>query len=540
MWSDKELAARLERLRFMGSDSQDIEVKECVGGLSESMPETLSAFANESGGAIILGVSERDGFAPATGFKAKPMAEALAQACTDKLQPPIRPDIGILKYRGAPVVVALIDEMAPIEKPCFVKARGRYAGSFIRVGDGDRRLTAYEIDRLIEERQQPTHDRQLVMEAGVSDLLPQVVAGILEQQRQWHPHVFAGLSDEQAMQSLGILGPGDQGRHHPTLAGLLVAGRYPQQFFPRLTVACTAYPTDRKATPSGIKFIDSFTAAGPITDVLDGCIAFVRRNMKVGAVLVDGVRRDVPQYPMGAVREGIVNAVMHRDYSALGLGAYTQLNMYPDRLEIVNPGGLYGNVTVASLGEVWATATRNQTLARLLETTPYRDTTVAENRGTGYQLITQLLHDNGNGAPQVRDSLAAFILTFNAAAAGGHKKTDAASIGQNNDQPITPLSNSVRPSTMPASGESTPLSSETAIDRAKRIIAALPPNELSPLEQATLQFIAERGTARTPELVEHLQQPRSTITYHLNRLLSRGLIARTAPARSPRQAYCLA
>ena len=78
---DKELREILEQLRFAQTDSQLVEVKEAVVGLPTTMIETVSAFSNGSGGVIILGVSERNGFHPAPGFKAKPMADAMAGAC---------------------------------------------------------------------------------------------------------------------------------------------------------------------------------------------------------------------------------------------------------------------------------------------------------------------------------------------------------------------------------------------------------------------------------------------------------------------------
>ena len=87
----------------------------------------------------MLGLSEKNGFEPAERFDVHRIADALSHACSDKLTPPVRASIDILEYGGANVVVATIDEIPPRDKPCFVKSKGMYQGSFIRPFDGDRK-----------------------------------------------------------------------------------------------------------------------------------------------------------------------------------------------------------------------------------------------------------------------------------------------------------------------------------------------------------------------------------------------------------------
>ncbi|MDR0991150.1 MAG: ATP-binding protein, partial [Propionibacteriaceae bacterium] len=176
-------------LRRVGSDTHFAEVKASVGKLPKSIPETLSAFANGDGGWVVLGLREETGFRPAAGFQALPIRDALAGACADRLQPPLRPDIQVVPFEGAEIVAALIEPVRPIDRPCYVKDRGRYNGSFIRTGDGDRRLSTYEVDRLIEEHTQPRHDEELVTEATIDDLAPDLVAASVDRQRRLRPRV---------------------------------------------------------------------------------------------------------------------------------------------------------------------------------------------------------------------------------------------------------------------------------------------------------------------------------------------------------------
>ncbi|MBR3226063.1 MAG: ATP-binding protein [Atopobiaceae bacterium] len=144
--------------------------KSCIGGLMKDLARTISAFSNGSGGTLVLGVGERKGFAPAAGFDVGKIQDALSSMCMEKLEPIVRPIMDVYVIDGAPVLVAEIPELRPKDKPCYVRASSRYGGSYIRTGDGDRRLTTYEVDRLMEEHRQPRHDERLVGEATMDDL----------------------------------------------------------------------------------------------------------------------------------------------------------------------------------------------------------------------------------------------------------------------------------------------------------------------------------------------------------------------------------
>ena len=106
---------------------------------------------------------------------------------------------------------------------------------------------------------------------------------------------------------------------------------------------------------------------------------------------------------------------MHRDYSPLSQGTPVQIDLYVDRLEIINPGGLYGNVTINSLGKDGVSASRNQYLSNLLESTPYADGSfVAENRGTGFQVIVSELASALMPPPEPQNKSGGFSLVARA------------------------------------------------------------------------------------------------------------------------------
>lgn len=512
------LANLVSKLRLAQTDTQNIEVKAAGGGMPASLAETVSAFANGSGGLIILGLSEKNGFAPAKGFDAAHASASLAQLCSDSMTPPVRATIEILEFEGAPVVVAHIPEIIPLEKPCYITARGAYGGAFIRVGDGDRKLTPYELDRLFEERHQPKHDIEVINDATLKDLDSNLLQQMIFRQKSLHPRVFASFSDEEVLESMHVVARDENGDIRPTLAGLLTFGTFPQSFFPRLTITFAAFPGTTKAGEGSLRFLDSQNFIGPIPIILEDALAAVRKNTKTKGIIDGAFRRDAPDYPGVAVREALCNALMHRDYSPMARGSQVQVNLYSDRLEVLSPGGLYGNVTVETLGETGASSTRNQYLSALLETAPFGNGEfVAENRGTGMQLIENELERAGMQKPIIRDTLSSFRIIF-----------------QKNDDSLYPTTQPNAPKVRRPS-QSTRGSSDSA---SHNIVEAF--RMKAGDRDILVSYIADHSEARAAELSEALGIPRRTVTYHLAKLVNAGVLEKTKPSRSPNQSYRLA
>ncbi|NEG54586.1 ATP-binding protein [Bifidobacterium platyrrhinorum] len=406
----------IELMRMIGNDTQQCEVKECKRRISSTITDTLSAFSNGSGGWIILGLSEKEGFTPVEGFDARAMQEALSQAC-EKMTPVVRPVIVTCPFEGANLVFARVDEMLPRDKPCFITERGPYGGSYIRTGDGDRHMTSYEVDRLTEEHLQPTYDLDIVPGATIDDLDPKLVEGLLARVREQHPHVFSGSEDTDVLLDLQVMRHDDSdggrvgGVLRPTLAGLLALGRYPQKYYPRLGIAIAVFPgVSRDDVFRGDeRLIASRTVVGSIPVMIDDAVEELMRWI--------GAKK--PDYPPVALREAIANALTHRDYSPDARGTQVRINVFTDRIEITNPGGLYGTVTHDVLANPHPVtgapfvSTRNQFLFTLLESTPYPGGGfVNPEGGDGYQRIAATLREAGIEPATTRNAINTFTMTL--------------------------------------------------------------------------------------------------------------------------------
>lgn len=400
------------RMRSLGTDTQRWEVKESVQELPKRLLETISAFCNMHGGTIILGLSEKNGFKPAEGFNAD-KTYAQMQTIGDAMTPIVPMQLEKMRFEGRVLVVAQVPEMPKRMKPCFISKRGKYDGAFIRSGDGDRHLTPYEVDRLSESQQQPQFDLEPVEAASVDDLDADTLEGIVKRARELFPRVFGKLSRETILIQLGVLTRLNN-RLCPTIAGLLAAGTFPQQYFPRLEVVFSVYPgLDKVEAATGqLRYLNSKEVIGSIPEMLLGTLALIQQHMHTGAVIEGGLRKDVADYPIEAIREALANALQHRDYSPEGRGSQVQVNMYADRLEIINPGGLYGSTTVESLGKDGISSTRNEFLSRLLTYTPFEAGFVVENKGTGFMVIEVALARSCLPPPTVKDTITYFILTL--------------------------------------------------------------------------------------------------------------------------------
>ena len=395
------------RLRLARSDLQTVEAKAAREGLPSTARESVAAFANTRGGLLLLGLDE-PGFRPVD-VDAPKLASDLASTCADDLDPPIRPDIDIVTINGCRVVAALVDELPMGRKPCYLKRQGIDRGAYVRTNGEDRRLSAYEVHILVSGRGQPRDDVAVVDGAVRDHLAPELLDALLRRIRNRRGPMVADASDDEILQMMNIVVDGDP--PGVSLAGLLALGRYPQQFVPQINVTFVAYATvTGEPLADGTRFLDNESMDGPIPVMLAAAQAAVRRNITRRAVVTGAGRLDEWEYPEEVVRELIVNSLMHRDYHPLAHGSQVRIELYPDRLEVVNPGGLHGPVDRRMLLTEPVTSSRNSYLAKLLEDieVPRTGRTVCENRGSGLISVAASLRRVGLAPLRIADRIDAF------------------------------------------------------------------------------------------------------------------------------------
>jgi len=401
----QELVADVQRRH---GESDSIEVKAARGGTPKRLYESLSAFANRPGGGVVLfGLDESGDFAVSGVGNTQRLQEEITHLASSEMEPPLRPNFAVDEIGGQTVIAVEIDELSAIHKPCFYKPAGLPKGAYLRVGNTNRHMTDYEVFGYLSGRGQPTHDEELVADATLDDLDRTLVDGYLDRLRRTRPRTgYLDAPIEDALIRLHVCRR-DGTACRPTLAGLLMFGKFPQEFFPQLMITFVQYygTTEEEKTPRGERFLDNQRFEGPIPEMITRAEDYVMAAMRK-ASLIEGVfRRDVPEYPREAFREALANAAAHRDYSSYVRGSYIRVRMFADRLEVQSPGGLHGSVTVDNLEDEHST--RNARLMRMME-----DMHVVENRGSGIKSMLQALRDANLEPPKFDDRRASFLVTF--------------------------------------------------------------------------------------------------------------------------------
>lgn len=401
---EEELHTLIEKIRHRGCEWQTMEVKAAHGGCPERLYDTISSFSNQdTGGVLVFGLDEKRQFEKVGVYDAQDLQKKVMEYC-EQMTPIVRPVLTVYDEEGKVFVSAEIPPLDTAERPCFKTAQGRLKGAYVRVGDADKPMTEYEVYSYEAFRKRyrddirPTEETSLnVLDSGLLDMYR-------TRMRTERPNL-ARMTEEQQNELNGITREG-----HITMAALLLFGLFPQAFYPRLCISATHIPGKKMGDEDafGNRFTDTKRIEGTIPEMLNKALDFVRNNMRTSTAIDSqtGKRTDVPQYPMNAVREAILNALVHRDYSIYTESKPIQLNMYEDRLEIINPGGLYGRLTIDQLGHAQPD-TRNPVLATALEI--MKET---ENRYSGIPTIRYAMAQRHLPAPVFKSSTGEFKVTL--------------------------------------------------------------------------------------------------------------------------------
>lgn len=386
-----ELKKIVLRIKNMKTETQNIELKAATKGCPTRLFDTLSSFSNQDeGGVIIFGVDESDDYAIKGVYNPQDLQKKVTEQCK-QMEPSVRALFTVCEINDKTIVSAEIPGVDISKRPVFYKGVGRIKGSYVRVGESDEPMSEYEIYSYEAFRNRTRDDIRVVEGASLKLINKERMNQYLEAVRNERKNLYDNVSESEILEFMGIAKD-----NALTLAGLMTFSMYPQAYFPQLCITAVSLPGTEQGEigDDGERFIDNKRITGAISDMLEEAVEFVRTNSRTKTIIDDnGHRVDKPEYPIKAVREAILNALVHRDYSVHTENVPIRIEMYRDRMEIVNSGGLYGKISIDALGKV-RPETRNAALANMLELL-----NITENRYSGIPTMRKEFADAGLPAP---------------------------------------------------------------------------------------------------------------------------------------------
>lgn len=396
-----ELVGKIQSFRC---EMQNVEVKAAHLGCPKRLYDTLSSFSNQDdGGIIVFGLDEKENFSVVGVYDAQELQKKVTEQCKE-MEPAVRALFSVCEINGLTVVSAEIPGVDISERPVFYRGVGRVRGSYIRVGESDEPMNEYEIYSYDAFRKRIRDDIREVPAARMSLFNKERLEYYMSEVKRERKNLAENVTDDEILGLMGIVVDGI-----PTLAGVMTFSKYPQGYFPQLCITAVRVPGLEigEIGEHDERFLDNQRITGAIPDMLEEAENFVRRNCRRRTIIDnEGKRADRDEYPMRAVREAVLNALVHRDYSIHTENVPIRIEMYSDRMEIISSGGLYGKITIDSLGKV-CPETRNASLANMLEILR-----VTENRYSGIPTIRYECEKAGLPAPIFEVKRGSFVVTF--------------------------------------------------------------------------------------------------------------------------------
>ena len=398
-------AELLEMIR--NGESSKVEFK-WASEHPDSIAKEMSALLNFEGGHVLLGV-EDDGDICGLTQNRQQAEERVMHIARQNIQPAFIPSWSCVSLETGKIVGVIGLPADSPSKPYKAK-RGAAWQTYVRIGTTSREATHEEEGRLYQPARIVRYDLKPVHETGLESLDLERIRNYFRILKRTAPASQDVEGWKKILSNIDMLTE-TAGNTVTTIAGLLLFGTYPNRRLPQAGITAAAFSGKEKEYAT----VDEERIRGPLVSVLsprkrveekgviDRTVDFVIRNMGSSAWLEGGRRRRKKAFPADAIRESIVNAVAHRDYTLAGTDI--EISLYQDRLEVISPGRLPNGITVEKMSE-GLRAARNELLKEIL-----RDYGYVEHLGMGVRnhIIGSMRRHNGT-KPDLIEEESRFIV----------------------------------------------------------------------------------------------------------------------------------
>ncbi len=372
------------------SESETLELKASTSELKEAVI-SIAAMLNKHGhGEVIFGIGDNGDVVGQD--MGKTTIPDISRSIFDHIEPKIFPEIHEEILNGKACIRVAFSGNQP---PYFA-----YGRAYIRVGDKCPTLSAKELEEMIVKKNKELlrWDSRACNGASLDDLDGQAIKRFLEAAKSSKRLDIGSDGKKLMLSKLGLFREG-----MPTNAAVVLFGKEPQRFFPNTTIRCGRFRDMVKEEFDDLKDLD-----GNLFEVLDKAMTFLKEHLRLSA-RIEGLRRKERwELPVDALREAIINAIIHRDYSS---PSFVYIKIYDERIVIANPGCLPDGMKIEDLYHEHESRPSNPTIARVFYYAGY-----IEEWGRGILNIIQWLDEGNLPKPVFEQSGGSFRMVFERAA----------------------------------------------------------------------------------------------------------------------------
>ena len=334
---------------------------------NQQIMKTVVAFANGHGGRIFIGIDDNRNVIGVDENEAEQLLEYLEKSIYESCTPPVFATVSTRRFEDKLVLV--VDVSRGGQPPYKITHLGLDDGVYIRLGRNTVKANIESIQELQWRSRGVSYD-------GVPEYHAEMEIIDLNKVLQFLRARKVGYAERKIGDDIWLsykLADKQQGKLIPTRGGILLFGKNPEHYFPEQFVVCTHF-----ADQAGREVLASLDCQGDLFAQLDQAWDFVTKRIPTAFVIRDLKRKERPEIPLEAIREAMVNAIIHRSYA---IHAPIKIAIFAEKIEVFSPGGFPGPIPENEL-ESGITYIRNSVISKC-----FRERGLAEKLGTGFITI---------------------------------------------------------------------------------------------------------------------------------------------------------
>lgn len=366
-------------MKYLDHESSTLEFKRTLPENNQII-KTVIGFCNRYGGKLIIGVDSDGNIVGVPENEIQSTMEFLDKTIFESCAPPIIPSI--YTQRIGDKFLLIIEVSAGMNKPYFKKSKGVDKGTYIRLGRSTLTATPEIIEDLKWQSKGRSYDMMPVYQSKEDDLDKNKILDFLNSRKA--PKITTITPEILSSYDLIV---NEHSITYDTVGGTLLFSKYPQKFFSEATILCSHF-----SGISGREAIGSLECTGTLFEQFYNAYNFIVNRLSKSFSIRGVKRQEELEIPETALREILLNAVIHRNYH---IDAPIKVAIYDNRVEIFSPGVFPGPLDSQNL-KLGLTFIRNKVICKV-----FREAGLIEKLGSGFITLFESYEERGLHKPEV-------------------------------------------------------------------------------------------------------------------------------------------